>query len=105
MKLLGRFPKKVANEYKESLLSDGIEVKIEGSANNNPFGYLDSTFDSLFVPKESYEKAAAIIKDFEIKNEGKVKKDSRKSDRVIRNVFIVIILVIIVVAIYIFKNR
>lgn len=76
---------------------------MEGSSNNNPFGYLDSTLDSLFVPKESYEKAAGIIKNFEIKNESQLKKDAKKSNRVILYVLMVFILVI-VVSLYIFRK-
>lgn len=100
MKLLGQFPKKVANEYKELLLSDGIEVKIEGSANNNPFGQLDSTFDSIFVPEESYEKAVGIIKDFEITNESQLKKDSKEANKALFYILLGVVLVMVLFRIF-----
>lgn len=90
MKLLGRYPKKVAYQYKELLFSDGMEVKTEGSANNNPFGQLDSTYDSIYVPDESYEKAVGAIKEYEIKNERQLKSDVKKANRIMFYVLLAI---------------
>ena len=104
MKLLGRYPKRVANQYNELLMTDGIEVKQEGTAINNPFGNLDSTWDSLFVQEGSYEKAIEMIKSFEANNEIQVKEDSKKANQVIRHVLLVIILIAVVLAL-ILKNR
>lgn len=100
MKLLGRYPKKVASQYKDLLFSDGMEVAIEGTANNNPFGQLDSTFDSVLVPEESYERAVAIIKEYEIKNEKQLKGDAKEANKIMLYVLLAIILAYVLMNIF-----
>lgn len=100
MKLLGRYPKKVAYQYKELLLNEGIEVNVEGSANLNPFGNLDSTYDSLFVPEGSYEQADDIIKDYEMKNQIELKKDVKEANRSLFYVLLAVVLMWILVQLF-----
>jgi len=103
MKLLGRFYIVVANEYRALLDKEDIEVRIETPASYSRFSLVDSTLVNVFVPEEAYDKAVGIIKDFEMKNEMQLKEDSKEADRVMLNIFIVVILV--VVLFFMFKLR
>ncbi|MBF0570402.1 MAG: hypothetical protein HQL12_00885 [Candidatus Omnitrophica bacterium] len=66
-------------------------AKIEKPINTSLYSFADTALISIYVPEESFDKAVAIIKDFELKNQAEFKQDSKKTD------FIMILIAVCVV--------
>ena len=103
-KLLGRFPKPVAYEYQELLRDQGIEAEVLDTTNaSSSYARLGTDEIELYTHPGNEEQAKAIIDRQEAVAQASVLLMAKDTNRLMRWIFLSIIVVILVVLLVIFS--